>query len=130
MITSYMRSLALGAAVLLGSAACAGDNVFTDLPVGANEPLTGGAIRGQVTANGVGVGGVLVIVTDGPRTTTAGDGTYRFVDLPSARYTLSIQVPPGYELAPGEPLLRDAEVADNRVAVASWRLQRNDAPAP
>lgn len=117
-------------ALTLGGAACAGENAFADHPFGVGEVAVAGSIRGQVAADGVGVGGVVVIVTDGPRTTTDGDGTYRFARLPSARYTLSIQPPPGFRLPIGEPLLRDAEVAANRIAVVNWRLERNDTPAP
>lgn len=123
MMHSRFRSLFLVLGILLGLTACEGANLFTDQPLGLDDALLG-SVRGQVTAAGIGVGGVTVIVVDGPRVVTDSNGQFRVPGLPRGRYILSVQVPPGFDLAAGEELTRTVEVGNNRIAVVSWRLQR------
>jgi hypothetical protein len=47
-------------------------------------------LRGQVTCQGVGLGGVTVNVSNGATTTTAADGTYTIAGLVAGTYTVSV----------------------------------------
>lgn len=121
---NHFRTLFLVLGILFGLTACEGSNLFTDQPLGLDDAALLSSIRGQVTAAGIGVGGVTVIVVDGPRVVTDSNGQFRIPGLPRGRYILNIEVPPGFDLAAGEELTRTVEVGNNRVAVVTWRLQR------
>lgn len=118
----YLWSWVLLLGVTLGGAGCVGENAFADNPLGVGGAALTGSVAGQVIANGVGVGNATVIVAGGPSATTDGNGEYRVTGLATGRYTLSLQVPSGFELAAGEQATRTAEVGGGRVAVVSWRL--------
>src|SRR5690606_18897785 len=95
------------------------------------SPPSTGAIEGVVfddlNGNGVkdvgesGIAGVTVSRSSGPDTTTAGDGTYRFGDVPVGSYTVSIGVPAGY-VASGSTS-RTVSVASGGAAKANFALQ-------
>lgn len=121
---NHFRTMLLFLGILFGLTACEGTNAFVEQPLALDEAALLGSIRGQVTADGIGVGGVTVIVVEGPRVVTDSNGRFRISGLPRGRYILNVEVPPGFDLAAGEELARTVTVGDNRVAVVTWRLQR------
>jgi hypothetical protein len=118
-----LRHAALAAGLALAAAGCAGENAFGDTPFGVGQAAIAGTIRGQVTANGVGVGNATVSVANGPSATTDGTGEFRIPGLAGGRYTLSLQVPPGFNLAPGQQTTQTVELGAGRSATVTWRLQ-------
>lgn len=124
-----MQKNSLGAvsllAVLALAGACAGPNGFPTEPFAATG--TGGnatgSISGQVTANGTGFAGAAVAIANGPSTTTDATGQFRFTGLATGSYRLSVLVPAGYVLAPGDSSTVTATVARGQTSVVNWRLQ-------
>lgn len=112
------------AGLLVGMAGCDGTNLFSNEPLGAGEEsgVSAGTLRGRVTSGGAGVGGATVVVANGPSATTDATGEYRIAGLASGRYAVSLQVPTGFVLAPGEQATRSTTVGGGQVAVASWTL--------
>ncbi len=119
----HLKPAFLLLALTLGGSACAGENAFGDTPFGVGNAVRAGTIRGQVTANGTGVGNATVSVANGPSATTDGNGEFRIAGLAGGRYTLSLQVPPGFNLAPGQQATQTVELGAGRSATVTWRLQ-------
>lgn len=121
--------IGLGAALcVVGAAACDGANGFTGPGLGAggiggqpNSQL--GAITGTVTANGQGLGGISVLVSNRDSTVTNGLGQYALTNLGPATYSVSIRVPINYTLAAGEENPRTVTVAAGSSTNASWQLR-------
>jgi hypothetical protein len=112
-------SLGVAALVaLLGTAGC-GENLFSNQPVSPGDGS--GIIRGQARA-ATGVAGARIIIIDGPETFTDSQGQYRFAGVASGAYRLSIGVPQGFQLAPGDSATRGATVTSGRETVVNWQL--------
>lgn len=117
-----------GIALLLASAvatgACNGGSVFgTDrVPTTATGGTTG-SIRGQVQANGSGLGGVTVLLGNSDSTVTNTAGTFTFDRVAAATYTVGVRVPAGFTLAAGETGQRAVVVAAGGTASANFVLQ-------
>lgn len=124
-----LRGIGAGFFLLLAAAGCGGENVFTSPGFGNGDDEVTGAIRGQVTAGGAGVGGVRIIVVNYDSTTTDGQGLYEFAGVPAATYNVSLRVPANYTLGIGENSTREVRVAADGVAAANWTLQREGATA-
>ena len=118
------------AGAALAAAACEGPTGFTASLVGT--PGASGSITGVVTAEGAGLGGVPVIALSSGRDSTATDagGAYRFTELGAGQYTVSVQVPLGYQLAAGETGTETVTVSLNGTAVADFALQRSPGAGP
>jgi hypothetical protein len=85
-----------------------------------------GAITGVVTANGAGQGGVLVIAAGASQRDSAftdGTGLYQLTALSAGRYAVSVVVPVGFQLAPGQAGSVSVTVTTNGVASANFALQ-------
>lgn len=106
-----VRGAALLALLALGAAGCDDGNRFPDSPVApGNDGEAGfGSIGGQVTA-GSGVGGAQLTIIDGDSTRTDAQGAYLFSAVRSGRYRLSVGVPPGFNVAPGDSATKTATV--------------------
>ncbi len=77
-----------GALMLLAPlAAC--DGGTSPPPTGSVDPPTG-SIEGTVTIEGTGADGVMVTLSNGRTTTTAGGGAYRFTGVEGGAYTVTI----------------------------------------
>lgn len=118
----------------VGVAACEGTNAFTAPgleagPVGGQPNSQLGAITGTVTANGRGLGGISVLVSNRDSTVTNGTGQYTLTNLGPATYSVSIRIPINYTLAAGEENPRTVTVAAGSAANASWQL-RETTPIP
>jgi hypothetical protein len=118
--TSKLRIL-LG--VALATAACDGPSGITSTALGS--PPGTGSVSGTVTANGAPRGGVSVIAVGAQRDSTATDasGTYRFATLSTGTYNVSVQVPIGLQLAPGQNAIQTVTVTTGGSATANFALQ-------
>jgi hypothetical protein len=125
----WTRPAAKGAAIaaLLAVMAC-GENRFTEPGTGGGGGNQFGSIQGQVTAAGVGVGGVRIVVVNRDSTVTNGQGVYQFTNVPSATYTVSLRVPANYTLPIGENSSQTVRVSTGGIATANWIL-RQDPPS-
>lgn len=113
----------MGAAIV--AAGCDGATGFT--ATSFNNPVGTGSLTGTVTADGSGLGGVGIVALSARRdsTVTDGSGAYRFDPLTTGEYTVSVQVPLGYQLAAGQTATRTVTVTNNGTANASFALQRS-----
>ncbi|HEX8363271.1 MAG TPA: carboxypeptidase-like regulatory domain-containing protein [Longimicrobium sp.] len=101
----------MGALVLLMAlAGCDGGSVFGSTQVPAGGGTGRGTITGQVQADGGGLGGVTVLLANSDSTRTDASGTYRFSNLASATYNLTVRIPLGYAPAAGETNQRSVTV--------------------
>jgi len=116
--------LTLMTAAIVSANACASP---TGIGVFSSSDSTGarGSIGGVVTADGGGQGGVLVIAIASQRDSAFTDGTgqYRITGLPTGQYTVSVVVPVGFQLAPGQAASSQLTVTRNTVATANFALQ-------
>lgn len=92
---------------------------------GGTEPTPAdGTIAGQVSAAGAGVAGAGIALTGGATKTTDGTGQFRFDALSPATYTLTLTVPPGFDLGAGETASKSVAVQAGRTATLNWGLER------
>lgn len=110
-------------------AGCEGGNAFVEQPLALDGPVSG-SIRGTVTAAGAGVGGAEVTVANGqgPTVVTTADGRYRIVGLAAGLYRVSLRIPPGFDLPPGDSTSRTASVRAGQVTVVNWTLRTSVGP--
>lgn len=121
-----MRRSHVGTALLAGAllAGCEGNNLFPEDPVGTGG-RTLGSIGGLVTAAGQGVGGAVVTVQGlSAADTTDAAGRYRIDGLAEGAYRLLLQVPPGFDLAPGDSTARRANLGRGQALTVNWQLLR------
>lgn len=116
--------LTLMTAAIVSATACAsptGIGVFSSSDSTTNR----GSIGGVVTADGAPRGGVLVIAIASQRDSalTDGTGSYRITGLTTGQYTVSVVVPVGLQLAPGQAGSSSVTVGTNAVATANFALQ-------
>jgi hypothetical protein len=116
-------SIAATLAVLLSAAGCRGDNLFSE-PGSTGGEQNPGSIVGQVTAAGVPVGGVTVIVVNTDSASTDSQGQYRVDNLPAATYSVTVRVPANYTLETTEPFSKSAVVGAAQISRVDWRLTR------
>ena len=120
-----MSALLLGLAAMLVTAGC-GDNEFPPLGVTDGGGAQAGVITGQVSASGVPVGGVQVIVVNRDSMRTDGNGEFRFENVPPATYNVAIRVPQNYALAAGEESIKTAEVSAGEIQAVNWLLLEDE----
>jgi hypothetical protein len=111
----------MAAASLLLLGACNGSNLFTE-PGESGGGDSRGAIVGSVISAGIGMGDVHILLLGRDSVRTDGQGDYRFANLPAGTYTVSIRVPFGFELAPGDSTSVTRVVAAGGEARADWTL--------
>lgn len=113
----------VGAAIV--AAACEGPTGFTATSLG--NPGATGSIAGTVTADGAGLGGVGIVAQAARRDSTVTDGTgaYRFDAVSTGQYTVSVQVPIGFQLAAGSTASQTVTVSNGGTATANFALQRS-----
>ena len=124
----WRSTVAKGAVIasLLAVVAC-GENRFTEPGAGGGGGNQAGSIQGQVTAGGVGVGGVRIVLVNRDSTITNGQGVYQFANVPSATYTVSLRVPANYTLPIGENSSQSVTVSGGGIATANWILRQDPA---
>lgn len=114
------RGWAVATLVLL--AGCSGGTGGDDDDGGTNPQF--GAVAGQVTANGVGVAGVVVSVAGAGSATTSATGAYQVGNVPTGSRTVSMVMPAGYiTAAAGDGTSRPVAVAAGQTATASFALK-------
>ena len=121
----HLRAAAVLVVLALGAAGCDVGNQFPDQPVapsGGTENT--GSIAGQVLA-ATGVGGAQIRIIDGDSTTTDAGGNYRFSRVPSGSYRLSVAVPQGFAIAPGDSATKGATVRAGQQSVVNFTLVRS-----
>jgi hypothetical protein len=123
-----VRTAAGRLSVLLGflmiAAGCEGENAFPVAPMKHSDAgQLGGRLEGMVTSIGVPVGGVRVFLVDSDVAYTDTRGVYQFRGLPPRTYSVAVQVPSGYALAPGEEGMKMVVVPRNGTGVANFRLE-------
>lgn len=127
MNTRKMACIAAILAVLLSAGGCRGDNLFSE-PGSTGGEQQPGSIVGQVTAAGVPVGNVTIIVVNTDSTSTDSQGLYRVDGLPAATYSVTVRVPANYTLETTEPLSKSAVVGAAQISRVDWRLTRTGDP--
>lgn len=114
------------ACAVAAAAACSGANAFTgtDFGNGAGSVPQTGDIEGQVSADGAGLGGVAVVLVGRDSVQTDGSGVFRFEGLAAGTYPVTVRVPIGFALAPGETGTQNVAVAGGSTATANFALNR------
>ena len=95
------------------------------------EPLVRAVIGGSVRIGGAGLGGVTISLSGAVSrsTITLTAGTYSFADLAAGSYTVTVHLPAGHQLLPGEAGSRPVTVAEGKQAVIDFELARATAAA-
>lgn len=127
-MTRRIRMAMAAALCVVGAAGCEGTNAFTAPgldagPVGGQPNSQLGSITGTVTANGQGLGGISVLVSNRDSVVTNGTGQYALTNLGPATYSVSIRIPINYTLAAGEENPRTVTVAAGSATNANWQLR-------
>lgn len=122
---------AAAALAVLAAVACDGTNAFLGDRgvIGLPDPQAGN-IRGQVTADGVGLGAVRVVVTGVDSTSTDAGGEFRFDSIPSGTYQVAVRVPLGFSLAAGEQGAETVTLTGGETEGVDFALVRNPGTNP
>lgn len=110
------RTAVVGTALLLALACSDGS--------GPGGGSTAGSIGGTVESGGTGVSGAAVALSGAAtdNTTTAGDGGYLFDGLNAGAYTVTLTVPAGFALGPGENAAKPVTLGSGQDATVDWVL--------
>ena len=124
-MTRRVRVGIAAALAALAAVACDAGGALTGTTFGTSgSPVGGtGSIQGQVTANGNGQGGVSVILINQDSTVTTGTGTFTFPSVPSRTYQITVRVPIGFTLAPGQTSPRNVVVTTGATTGVTFILQ-------
>lgn len=119
------RPIAAAAALLaaLALGACSDDDNPFRVPGGNGGDGDDSQIAGQVTASGVGVEDVRVVLLDRDSTLTDDGGFYSFDDLEAGEYTVIVRLPVGLTVAPGDSPVREVDLEAADTVFVDWFLQ-------
>lgn len=117
------RNVGITMAMALSFAACSGGGGGGGGGGGPIDPQTG-AVQGRVAAGGTGVAGASVALGSATRTTD-GSGDYQFGSVAVGTHSVTLTLPAGFQLAPGEQATKSVTVTAGQTARADWALQQD-----
>ena len=113
------RASTAGQAALVGALALA---LACSDGSGPGNGQNTGSIGGVVSSSGDGVSGAGIALTGAATAnrTTAADGAYLFDDLSAGSYTVTVTLPSGFTLGPGETAARPVTLGAGQNATIDW----------